>query len=328
MSDKNTETASPFGEGPDLEDIAALIDGRLAGAERARVVARLAEDEASYEVFSEVLRLQEEEQPAEGPVAVEPANARGEVVPFDHRSRRGPSGSGWRRWLPAAAMLAAALSAVVIGSLLRDPSRDARSLTVASLRNAAPSTGLDDWYGEGKITLRGEGVTGATDNKVDFQLGVQVVDLHVALATNDLGHARTALQRQLNLLNNDDRALYLEGARYERLLEMLEQGPDAAVLRAEAATGERELEESVGGLYFDFGRWVEAARLAAEVGEVDFFTHRRTRRMLQRLERAGLEKTSELLRQICANAVADRAAPGALRKVRQDLDKIARQYSA
>src|SRR5688500_13958296 len=47
---------------PDLEEIAAFLDGKLSGAERARTVAHLAECESCYEIFAGAARFQLDEE--------------------------------------------------------------------------------------------------------------------------------------------------------------------------------------------------------------------------------------------------------------------------
>lgn len=52
----------------DLEELAALIEGRLKGEARARVVRLLAESDEAYEVFAETLRFQAEERARKAPL--------------------------------------------------------------------------------------------------------------------------------------------------------------------------------------------------------------------------------------------------------------------
>ena len=335
MNDKDITVSKPSDEGSDLEEIAALIDGRLEGEERARVIARLAQDEASYEVFAEVLALQEEPSATEAPAIVEVGDETedAEVVSMDRAELRGGPARPWNRWLPTAPMLAAAVLTAIVGIplqqgwILPKALRADGLLTEALRSERIEARGLDEeWYRGGKRNTRGVGAASAAD-RIDFQLGVQSIDLHVALTFDDLEQAKLATDRILNLLD-DDRGLYVEQTEYRLFLESLGSAPDLSALLDESSRLEARLEESVAGLYFDFGLWLEAARLATLAGEVDFFRHRKTRRMLRRLDQGGLTETAESLRQLCTLAAESGLDEKAAAEVAGKLDAIARRFGA
>ena len=73
---------------PDLEDLAAFVDGRLSGERKARVEKRLLRDEGYYEVFLETVRFQQEQGQEGDRVAA--------VVPI----------ARWRSWRVAAPLAA------------------------------------------------------------------------------------------------------------------------------------------------------------------------------------------------------------------------------
>ncbi len=344
MSEKDIELFASTDGGLDLEEIAALIDGRLDGADRARVVARLAEDEASYEVFAEVLRLQEEESSADAPVIaeLEDESELGEVVPIDRRvkerrsrprAKKRQARSARRPWLPVAATVGvAAVLTLAIGAMWKAqtarPWASDQALIVAGLEAEARPRGLngaelkgpdEQWYREGKSLIRGDGAPSPAD-RVDFSLGVQVIDLHIALTFSDRDRAMEATQRMIRLLD-DERGLYIEQESYRQLLGELQRASDLPALRDETARLEGELEESIEGPYFDLGIWVEAGRLAVAAGEVEYFTHRKTRYMVKRLRKAGKVELAETIEQICARAVARE-------EVAKDLTRIARRLGA
>lgn len=347
MSDNDIETFSDAG--PDLEDIAALIDGRLEGPERDRVVALLAEDEASYEVFAEALRVQEElseAPPLES--AGEEGGTVADVVPIERPAQKVRPRPG-RRWLPAArrwrsavtVAAAAALLIVIMGALWRQQQQmfwsSDRALTVAGLRpgSGSPPPGSgetgskgpdDEWYRGGKIQVRGEAPSSASD-RADFQLGAQTIDLHIALTFADRPQAKSALQRMDKLL--EERALYLEQTDVQRFQATVEQTSDLRALRDESTRLEQELRQSVGGLYFDLGVWVEAARLAALVGEREYFAHRKSRSLQKQLRKEDLVKTADTVQQICKLAAETGASPdGSLDEVIERLNRLARWLGA
>ena len=267
-----------------LEDIAALIDGRLEGAERQRVVEHLAEDEASYEIFQEVLHLQEDmnTELAEADQAVEDDEL-ADLVPIEALQPK-PT---WRRWTPTAALaMAAMLATVVIGLSIgtrighrnsRAVALVAESFEMADERGAVtnpdhPRSELSErldgaWFSRSKRNYRGDSPAGETD-RVDFQLGVQVVDLHIALETEKLELAKAAAERLLWLMNNDERSIFLRSEidTCEKILAGIIAGADSSSLAEERQLLETRLERITERVYFDFGRWVEAGRLAVVAG--------------------------------------------------------------
>ena len=80
----------------DLELIAALIDGRLAGAERKRAIELVSSSEAALEIYTDALRVQADLAP-EKVVALVPRRQ-----------------AGTRRWLAIAPLAAAAVLLIAI----------------------------------------------------------------------------------------------------------------------------------------------------------------------------------------------------------------------
>lgn len=319
----------------DLEDIAALIDGRLQGEERQRVMAQLADDEASYEVFQEVLSLQEDLQSE----ADETDKKRGSAKIFSIEPWRPKV--AWHRWAAAAALVTLSVPlTLLIGRPFFDvfeflfervASNSTESLTVASLETALSSPSslnsrLDaDWYGRGKRVTRGDGPRISDTDRLDFQYGVQIVDLHLAFELDQQDRARDVLGQILKLLSKDDRLLLAEQQLSQQLFDELET-KSAPELEKDRVRLEEELRVTTAALFFDLGRWVEAGRLAATVGHTEYFVDRRARRMLKRLEEAQLhDQVPILLKQIVAEA---REPEPDQQQIEDDLIKVARLSGA
>jgi len=234
----------------DIELLAALIDGRLSGAERERALKILATSDEALELFAHSLHEQ--------------SAADATVIPIRSARR-------WARWqvvVPAAAaaalvfaMLPKLTGSSVAGTdyaaqLARDP-RFAGSLR-------------DGWDQRGWSENRG-----AADNRTApeprfaFRLGVRTVDLQVALHAGDKALASRLV---------DDISQTLDGikftdvvaAKYNELKSRLASSPTAASIES-ATDAERDMGKLFESLPFKFGQWVAAADLAAQARDASFF---------------------------------------------------------
>ena len=230
---------------PDLEDLAAYIDGRLDDARRLEVEARLADDEDYYELFLETTRLQEDlakEIPATNDGATR-------VVPI--RRRRGL----------LAGLAAAAALALVVGW---------------SLWESDPLAGLDadavvahpEFSDRGLKVLRGSSDTLESQHRA-YALGVLAVDLELASTSSaaqavslmedltqqlegsidDVGFGRVQIRQALGDLTGCLKEDRIDDAR-SRVPPLIERLEDATQLLGYEADYLR-------------GRWVETGRLAA-----------------------------------------------------------------
>ena len=275
-------TASTSGDCLDLEDLAAFADGRLTGSERDRAVQHVADCERCYDIFSEVVQLQEDEREEEATDVLVDEAGGGERLAevIEH-----PRSRSW--WRPGAgAVAAAALIALVAAPWLRDG------------RFPPPAAGWDehpDW-----VTLRR--VSFLSPEAQAFRLGVRSTDLVVAL---EAGRSKPAEEHSASLAGL---AAGFEHATEARNLLLglrarLREGeqPSGLVRDAKRAVG---LLEDIGSPppYYRLGRWVEEGRKAALVGDREFFKSGKTRRFLEYLERfeASPEISGDLLGQLAA----------------------------
>jgi len=247
----------------DLEDLAALIDERLPAGDCSRVRTHLAECEECYEIFADVVRFQEEGgAQGAGDAEVEPPS---------------PFGKTWntpRSWLTAAAAAALVMTVGWFGyQQMTPPSFSAAQLT-GSFADSVPSSHL---YQEER--LRG-GEEQTDEENASVGLGVQVVDLQVALASSsdddvdDIRRVIRGLSGQLAFADQDE---------IDRALALLEvtKNRETAIPELEAAL----LQTSAEPVHFDLGRWAEASRLAAVGREAVFFADHSNRRALSWLTR-------------------------------------------
>lgn len=234
---------------PDPEVLAAFIDGRLSAQERRQVVEHLDRCEECYEVVAETARFQGEEVPG----------ARVVTPPSERWGRR-------QRWIWAAA--AAAVVVAVIALPMIGPDTDDVRLSTADL--------VGSIGGDPELLVRSRWTPppalGFAPDPSDlaFHVGVRLVDLQVATRTGSAGAVRDELERLERALDG--------GSRIGRGLVDVIGTARSAVRRGrrgemEAAVGaiEARADRSLDPYSLGFGKWVEAGRLAAAVGDADFF---------------------------------------------------------
>lgn len=257
----------------DLELIAALIDGRLAGEDRARAMKLLADSDEALELYAQAWRQREETPDVK-------------VVPLGSRLR-------WRQWkLVVPIALAAGLAIVVVPKLSNRgaPAASAREYAMALSQDPRFVNGLrDGWDQRGWAVTRGggslAGTTGsqqartAPESGPAFRLGVRSVDLQVALQKGDMALAGRLIGEMLETL--DAVALSAPVAeKYAELRSSLATGTrDQAIDRASDA--EHALRDHLGSASFEFGQWAGAAELAARMHDPSFFASSQGMRFIQ-----------------------------------------------
>jgi hypothetical protein len=281
----------------DLELMAALIDGRLAGEDRARAVKLLADSDEALELYAHAVRERY-------------GTSDSSVVPI--ASRR-----GWPRWKFVIPIAAAAGLAIVTVPVLRS-----RAASPISAREYAMELGRDPGFVSGLTTgweqrawpvTRGAATAAqatrvAADSVLAFRLGVRSVDLQVALDAGDTALAARLIDDILDMLNS----LALSAPIAERYKEL--RSHVATDARAEstdrASDAEQRLREQLGSGSFAFGQWVAAAELAARTHDVSFFQSGHVTRSIESIDGLSTEDR-ETLRSVDARmkqASTDRAA--------------------
>lgn len=238
---------NPTTHPPDLEDLAAYIDGRLDAARRAAVEERLAGDEGYYEVFLETVRTQRELEAI--------GNTGAKVVAL--RPRRWP-------WLGAVAAAAALAMAVGLGVFeTTDPLAllDAPAVVANKAWNAP----------DGSVSRSSDGVP--SDALAAFQLGTHGVHLRIALEAEKVDDARRAageigalaklLRLRAEARQADTLSASLEGGKVPKggpasARELMEQIADSLARRPAGQPGSLPL-----ATHYALGHWTKLGQLAA-----------------------------------------------------------------
>ena len=299
----------------DLELLAALIDGRLSGEERARAMKLLAESDEALELFANAVRA----QPA--PEA--------KVVSISAARR-------WVQWKVVAPIAAAAALASVMLPRLLGPGVNgvlATQLAMELTKDPGfPGALHEGWEQRGWTVTRGvprETGTARTgspmESKLAFRLGVRSLDLQVALRRADTSLAGRLTNEMLETLvavGFSD----LVAARYTELKSGLATDPLARSIER-ASRAERELRDLLASPSFVFGQWAGAADLAAQAHDTSFFESRHGTRFIRSTipaESLSAEDT-EVLRLIDArmgHGLNDREADS----VHADLQTVIRRH--
>lgn len=245
----------------DLELIAAFIDGRLSGEERARAVKLLADSDEALELFASTLRDRQ--------VAPEV-----KVVPITTARR-------WRQWKVMVPVAAAAVLAILSTLVNRGPQAVlASEYAMALTQDPQFASGLRAGWDQRPWTVtRGAGssreATGArpvgspAESKLAFRLGVRSLDLQVALRRGDTALAGGLTSEILETLGG---VLFSDpvAASYTELKLRLSTDPVARSIER-ASSAERRLSDILGSPSFALGQWVAAADLAAQARDRTFF---------------------------------------------------------
>lgn len=251
----------------DLELLAALLDGRLHGAERERALRLLAESDAAREVFADALKVTND--PSVHTVLP--------LVPAPRQRRLRP----WRVAVPVAA---AAVLTIALLPTMRSQS-DA-PLLLATSELAAPVTDHPEaaarlgtgWEQRTWSVLRG-GPSPQADSALSFRLGVRSVDLRVALELSDLALADRLMGEMLGWLESVDFA-ETASSEYRAFRSRLRDGAGETELLGEATRLEAKLGELLHPFWFGFGQWCGAGELASQVGIGAFLESSLTTRVL------------------------------------------------
>jgi hypothetical protein len=250
----------------DPATLAALIDGRLQGAERDAALSRVAASPEDLEILADVVAVSRE---LDGGVT--------DIQTFAERKRRRPP---LVKWLSAAAavVIAAASIPMIRGS--RAPAADGFASLVTLKGTLGPGWDAHSWA-----------ATRGADNDISesargIRTGVLTSTFEVAAAHGDSTLADLASKIGALLANVPGAGNVV--TQY-RLLATIHGAIPVEQLR-KARSGAREM---VSKAAFDEGAWLEAARIAATVRDSAFFTTKESRRQLSELETSADVRTRD-----------------------------------
>lgn len=230
-------------EMPDLEDLAAYIDGRLSGARKSQVEERLLHDDEYHEVFLDAVRFQQKQ-----------AQDAGEVVR--------PAAGRWRRsWRVAVPLAAAAV--VVVAVTIRSPDRTVAGWASRLDAQAVLAQG-EDWDDPGWTRSRGPEDLPYRPQELAFRLGARSLHLRLALSAGDRETLDLEAGRLARLAREAE--LFLVPSLYEGLRDET-VGIEALPARVGLAEKSCYEDGSPEKRLFLLGAWAEAGRLAALTGD-------------------------------------------------------------
>lgn len=235
----------------DLERIAALIDGRLADAERDALLAEMGQDEAMYEVFTEAARLRAAEA---GDVDLPDADDRPD------RSDNVVQGPFGRYRMVISVLAAAAVLVISVGLALRTGG----GMTPLDAALSAGANGVlpDDYTVRGWPVTRGETSVTETD-RVSFRIGVHSAGLMAALGAGNQDKAieeLSAIRARLEQLDLSQPAILEADALLQSVSSGdLSPGPVREFL-SQTLTAYADPE------FLELGTWVESNRVQLLAG--------------------------------------------------------------
>lgn len=239
-------------DAPDLEDLAAYLDGRLSAERRAQVEERLLRDEDYYDVFLESSRFLEQEQGRQ--------DEGGEVF---------APAAWWRSWKVIAPLAVAATLVVAVTwpRLMLRPSTD----KWVTRLDAARIVDQEGWAEPNWTVFRSGNIAQGLyqPEELAFRIGIRTVDLQVALMADNRNAAweLTVLLAELA----DAAELVVAGYAYRDLQNQIESAEFDA-LAEQALVVKRLVTESYEitpseARRFALGVWTEAGRLASLAGD-------------------------------------------------------------
>lgn len=265
----NTST----GACPSLEEIAALLQGRLSEEKRARVESHLADCPDCYEVFAEAALFQKMEE-EEGSGSVRAPVPR--VIPFPERKLR-----SWTAAASIAAVLAVGLATVLLyqWSTQMPEMVSAQLVSPAVVEKAGEDRFWEQW------SSRGHGSdSGSVSDVPKHLLGAHLVDLGVHLARNDKERALDDLARingTIQELGSVPGELVTSYLKLQAEIANRKQPRDFVQQAAQAEAGLTRAFPVEKATYLAFGKWTEAGRLSALAGSPDFFVAPESRKFLR-----------------------------------------------
>ncbi len=263
---------------PDLEDLAAVADGRAPDEVRDRVLRHVADCEDCYETLVDTLKFNAEEARAAvpEPVATHPQEEAKAALAQDLPN--------WPRYVPpalAAGLLVALLVPVVSYLALRtDPSRTLHALATALQVESQPqelAAELTDNLDSGLAFA-----PAPDSRRLAFRLGVRLVDLEVARFAGDRVWQNLILREmRLNLQSIPDLTAQT------RMVQLVSDRVATGLSRNDTSNLEavfQPIEEN----YLALGQWAESSRLAAATRRGSFLVSPEFQQGLEQAQSLGL----------------------------------------
>jgi hypothetical protein len=314
------------GSCPSSEDLASYIDGTLGKKESAWVTEHLASCGDCYAVYMESLQFERESWQAEPEGGVD-----GEVLPFRSKSAS-------FRWLSIAALLLVGIGGGgALGFQFLAPLPELVANRIAPPLRSLPNGAEPLWLGP---TFRG----GSRNEEIKldeaaFRMGVQVINLQMTLKAGKAQDAEDVVARILGLLKPQPFSDELQKGYTGITLALVNGRPPVAMVNEATRLAKVYRKDFEPGTAFEFGQWVEAGQLAAQLRDPSFFQQAATRSFLRRLrwrdrlhylpgiKDAELDpSTRQSLEQIADVVSKGNLGPPDYDELKRQLDKILETY--
>jgi hypothetical protein len=340
-----SESTTALAGCPELEELAAFLDGKLTAEERTRLTEHLASCESCYRIFAGTARFLEEsredgqEQPSQPLLLLpedswqeqSPSSASKPQAPPRLERRRQPRASRSRGWWAGAAVAALLIATAGLVVLLQGTGGAGPSTEqLASLVGHPAAAAEFPWPAGGRYRGGADGVPSLPPGGEEFRLGVRLLDLRLALQFGNQADATEVLRLLNVLLNRLDYPPTKTIETYRGMKTRVQRGEPLPALLAAAPAAEKQAlaELAEDPRIVELGRWTEACRLAGTSGRADLFRDRSSLRVLDRAIEPGGKDADDLdpavvpdVRAIRDEIAAGRASPKDLGKRCQDLLK-------
>ncbi len=269
---------------PEIEALAALLDGMLPAEEAASLRTHLARCEPCVALLAETanflrvdLEAEDADEEEEEEDVFEQTAAEAAPLPFEPRVETPIARPRPRRWaalVAAAASVAAALAlaTTVYHRQLGPPQVEIARLLMSLAGRQAAIAG--SYWGPNQ---RGASVGPDDHALTSLRLGVELVNLDVSVAVADRDHAEIAAAHINGLLKQATADLATKQF-FQGLPARILAGEPLGPLGVEIQTRRRDVEAFLQPLDYDLGRWAEAGHLAAAAARPEFLQAPDTRR--------------------------------------------------
>lgn len=230
----------------DAERIAALIDGRLSGDERADVLRALDADSDAFAIYADALAVQ--------------SDTAAESTPHSARVRS----VGWRS--PRSLLVAGALLAAAAAAFILILPRGDRATFNELLQTIPPTTrralpSAPEWD-----VARGQDATAGTAAAQAIRIGAQFADLWMLARANDTATSTAARRLSRSVSSASPLAAPVSAA-----LDRVAAARDSAALFAALNQATEEAGAVLDAASLRLGAWLDAARAAALRRDQAFF---------------------------------------------------------
>jgi len=257
----------------DPETIAALLDGRLRGEERARVLAAIDASPELLAIVGDAAEIRELLGPTDrtetdqpNAPADTPAERSATISPPARPETNAPRLAFRRRpmWLFATLAAAAVVIVASVPLLVRRSRTDfSTPRIVAAL--AHPAATAAELPGDAWGTMRGVGDAASTDGHV-VRIGARLADAQLLNAAGDT--ALRSVAAQIAALLETIPGAAIDAPTFRQLAATTPGAAAEGMLREGTAGAERELSPNE----LRAGTWLETARIASARGDTSFFS--------------------------------------------------------